>query len=57
MSSVGDNAMTLCVSGPVLEYNFLCYVNDNSSEHTGLNIWCLSLSDRVFVSWEGQTNL
>ena len=56
MSSVGDNAMTLRVSGPVSEYSFLCYVNDNSSEHTGLNIWRLSLSDRVCVLREGQTS-
>ena len=57
MSSVGDNAMTLRVSGPVPEYSFSCYVNDNSSEHTGLNIWRLSLSDWVCVLREGQTNL
>lgn len=57
MSSVGDNAMTLRVSGPVPEYSLSCYVNDNSSEHTGLNIWCLSLSDRVCVLRERQTNL
>ena len=56
MSSVGDNAMTLRVSGPVLEYSFSCYVNDNLSEHTGLNIWRLSLSDMQGLCFKGRTD-